>query len=104
MQLKTKCIANRRHCKPPEKTSQQQICIIQNGQQAFYLQGAEGVPKTQKILLKICRKFAGSKVCHYAMPPLEGETENFNTGAQLHSLTYAATLKVCLKLYAIYWF
>jgi len=31
------------------------------------------------------------------MPPLKGAAENYNTDAQLHTLRYAKTTKVCLK-------
>jgi len=37
------------------------------------------------------------------MPPLGGAAKNYNIGAQLHSLPYAKTSKVWLKLYATYW-
>jgi len=38
------------------------------------------------------------QVCHFAMPLLSGAVENFNIGAQPHSLPYAKASKVHIKI------
>jgi len=81
------------------KISPQQTGIILHN--TALLQGA---PKTQKIRLLNFRKFAllSLSFCHATF---RGVDENYNVCAQLRSLLYAKTLKVCRKWYAIaiYW-
>jgi len=70
----TPCIADRRQCKPAEKASPQQMCIILHGQLAAFLQGAK------KYNCKISEN-VHFQVCQFAMPPLGGIAENYNIGA-----------------------
>jgi len=86
---------HRKQCKPAEKAS-----IILQIASCF---NTGCTKKNTKIDCNISEN-SYFQVWHFAMPPLGGAAENYNIGAQLHSLPYAKTSKVCLKLYAIYWF
>jgi len=78
-------IVDRRQCKSAEKAGPQQMAAL--------LQGA---PKNWKKYDCKISENSHFHVCHIAIPPLGAQLNS----AKLHSLPYANTSKVGLKLYA----